>query len=1367
MSSISGNGATQSVFLQMSGASMQYSVGATPGAWTTISSWPVTINNSNPGSFSILNVKATQPLTISSSTGGTSGYFIAGTTYITFDGSGNTITIDTITSYPGFIQNGTPMFGVGGYGKANVIVKNFTTTISGASTLSTQAGWLCQFYFGNGVSGTLVTNCTNNGEINVASGGGIVGTRFGTNTSSAGAATISYCTNNGNFSTTDVGGIAGSSIGVGAVQNAVTISYCTNNANLNNACGGIVGSTAGDAGGYVTITYCTNNGNIPFNEAGGIAGQYLKNGSISYCTNTGNISGVRSGGIVGSNVGYFVTSNALSITNCFNTGTITGVFAGGITGQYFGYDYNGIITISNCYSTGAIGTGTTGNNGGILGSNPGYNSGANTATINITNCYSTGAVAASCGGIVGGKDASVYNHAPTLNITNCYSSGVLTGTGAGMVAVAYPFSVTPVSSYTANGSWTDAAANAALTGTPTSLTSGNPGATWAKVVAGTTGNPYVLASYNAALYSPSSASSALNYNTSAGLYTDSSYSLVYSSQAGNTATIRVFAYKGTSPNYYSYNFNTFAFTNTTGIGGTIGSRINTSTGVLTIGAPALITANGSTQYVGLRMDTSGNNTIQYSTDQSTWSTLDGSFNWPVTINNSNPGSSSILNVKATQPLRISSSTGGTSGYFIAGTTYITFDGSGNTITIDTITSYPGFIQNGTVSVNGNSNIAVQNFTTTISGGSTLLAEAGWLCQSYFSKGVAGNTITSCTNNGEINNSNCGGIVGFRCNNSNNSISITNCTNNGAISGINAGGIVGSDLTGLNSIVTGCTNTGAISGQGAGGIVGNSCGKFNGYFATITSCTNTGTISAFGAGGIAGTTCGGDSGTCNITSCTNTGIISGISAGGIVGSDACMFKGTCNITKCISTGNITATGSGGIAGQRFAYDTSTNNIISNCYSIGNISGTNAGGIVGANVGNNDASFGGGFIPVVDISNCYSLGTIATSCGGICGGQSLAYTNKATINITNSYSYGALSGTGQGLVAASLTSTYINLTTTNTYVAAGSWTDAAANANLTGTPTSLTSGNPGATWATIATNTPYILSAFNAALYSPSSASAEYGYTTSAGLFTPGYTYQILQNTQSGATATTQVVAYKGASPNYNSYNINTFAMTNNSGANPISASINASTGILSYTLAGAPCFLEGTKILCLKNNVEQYRPIETLRKGDLVKTIYNGYVPIYMIGTTSLYNPGNDYRVVNRLYKCPKENYPSLFEDLYITGCHSILVPSMTDDQWENTKAVNRNVFVTDNHFRLIACADEKALPLNKEGFMNIYHIGLEHHDYYMNYGIYANGLLVESCSIDCLIYSSMRILGEEDCTASQTMQLDNVFNKNTGLIETC
>ncbi len=198
----------------------------------------------------------------------------------------------------------------------------------------------------------------------------------------------------------------------------------------------------------------------------------------------------------------------------------------------------------------------------------------------------------------------------------------------------------------------------------------------------------------------------------------------------------------------------------------------------------------------------------------------------------------------------------------------------------------------------------------------------------------------------------------------------------------------------------------------------------------------------------------------------------------------------------------------------------------------------------------------------------------------------------------------------------------------------------------------------------------------------------------------------------------------------------------------------------------PCFLEGTQILCFENNQEIYRPVESLQKGDLVKTIYNGYMPICMMGTTTLYNPGNDYRVANRIYKCPKEKYPALFEDLYITGCHSILVPSMTDDQWENTKAVNGNVFVTDNHFRLIACADEKAEPYNKEGFMNIYHIALDHHDICMNYGIYANGLLVESCSIEYLIkYSNLKILGEADCAVSEDSgKISN--NMNRQLVDT-
>ena len=70
--------------------------------------------------------------------------------------------------------------------------------------------------------------------------------------------------------------------------------------------------------------------------------------------------------------------------------------------------------------------------------------------------------------------------------------------------------------------------------------------------------------------------------------------------------------------------------------------------------------------------------------------------------------------------------------------------------------------------------------------------------------------------------------------------------------------------------------------------------------------------------------------------------------------------------------------------------------------------------------------------------------------------------------------------------------------------------------------------------------------------------------------------------------------------------------------------------------------------------------------------------------------------------------------------------------------------------------------------MNIYHVALEHNDEYMNYGIYANGLLVESCSIDYLIkYSSMKILGETDYSASQDTCMDSPLNKFSQIVNTC
>jgi surface protein len=227
--------------------------------------------------------------------------------------------------------------------------------------------------------------------------------------------------------------------------------------------------------------------------------------------------------------------------------------------------------------------------------------------------------------------------------------------------------------------------------------------------------------------------------------------------------------------------------------------------------------------------------------------------------------------------------------------------------------------------------------------------------------------------------------------------------------------------------------------------------------------------------------------------------------------------------------------------------------------------------------------------------------------------------------------------------------------------------------------------------------------------------------------------------------------------------------------PTTPGYNASTGgnatplYTFFNLGPYPCFLEGSKILCFKNNKEVYRPVESLRKGDLVKTIHHGYLPIHMIGTSPMYNPSNNDRFASRLYRCPKENYPGLFEDLYITGCHSILVPWLTYEQGQKTIASLGKLYVTDKHCRLMAWVDEKTEPYRMEGIYNIYHIALQNEDYYMNYGIYANGLLVESCSKRYLTeLSNMRLLGEEDSSVTEDVSAEeNVFHKMPRLVDIC
>ena len=215
-------------------------------------------------------------------------------------------------------------------------------------------------------------------------------------------------------------------------------------------------------------------------------------------------------------------------------------------------------------------------------------------------------------------------------------------------------------------------------------------------------------------------------------------------------------------------------------------------------------------------------------------------------------------------------------------------------------------------------------------------------------------------------------------------------------------------------------------------------------------------------------------------------------------------------------------------------------------------------------------------------------------------------------------------------------------------------------------------------------------------------------------------------------------YSGSISPYTSWRI--AFVTNNSP--PFPTTIFGNTGdIASATSLGnemyyvypfVVCFLEGTQILCLKDDVETYLPIETMRTGTLVKTTHNGYKKVELIGNSKIQNSGTNERIADRLYKLTPSEYPDLKENLFITGGHSVLVNKITDKEREGMIKHLGDIFVTDKKFRLTALVDERAKPWASEGTYTIWHFALEDDNILINYGIYANGLLVESCSINTM-----------------------------------
>ena len=177
-----------------------------------------------------------------------------------------------------------------------------------------------------------------------------------------------------------------------------------------------------------------------------------------------------------------------------------------------------------------------------------------------------------------------------------------------------------------------------------------------------------------------------------------------------------------------------------------------------------------------------------------------------------------------------------------------------------------------------------------------------------------------------------------------------------------------------------------------------------------------------------------------------------------------------------------------------------------------------------------------------------------------------------------------------------------------------------------------------------------------------------------------------------------------------------------------------------------CFLEGSKILTMLDNKEQYQNIENIKYGTLVKTYahsYNNsnshnlgnklsyYKKVTHIGKTTIYPTKYNSNPINKLYKLSTDNYDEIDEfreDLYITGAHSILVDLLTSKQIEETIKQLGDIYITNDKYRLMACLDDRAEICNRNTPYIIWHLALENTSRYGNYGIYANGLLVESCS---------------------------------------
>jgi len=151
-----------------------------------------------------------------------------------------------------------------------------------------------------------------------------------------------------------------------------------------------------------------------------------------------------------------------------------------------------------------------------------------------------------------------------------------------------------------------------------------------------------------------------------------------------------------------------------------------------------------------------------------------------------------------------------------------------------------------------------------------------------------------------------------------------------------------------------------------------------------------------------------------------------------------------------------------------------------------------------------------------------------------------------------------------------------------------------------------------------------------------------------------------------------------------------------------------------------CFLKGTEILCLIDNEEKYIKIEDISDDTMIKTYKHGYKKLLLKSHQKVHN-----NIVCMKKDSLNNNVP--FNDLKVTTGHSMLVDNLTDDEITEIEKWNP-VKKIDDKFLILSRVSKYFEEYDTKELNNVYHLILEADDLDTQYGIYANGVLMESMS---------------------------------------